>query len=63
MSADETATAATASCASIVEQLARRRRDVAERWNLGDQIALIGAGMPLPAPADAPIPPCPPEYL
>ncbi|HET7296510.1 MAG TPA: aminopeptidase P N-terminal domain-containing protein, partial [Gemmatimonadales bacterium] len=31
-------------------QLERRRRDVAERWSLGDQAVVIGAGEPVPVP-------------
>jgi Xaa-Pro aminopeptidase len=31
-------------------QLQRRREAVAERWNLGDQAVLIGAGEPVPIP-------------
>ena len=32
------------------EQLERRRRAVAERWNLDSEVVLIGAGEPLPIP-------------
>jgi Xaa-Pro aminopeptidase len=34
----------------IDRQLDRRRQAVAERWNLGDQAVLIGAGEPVPIP-------------
>ena len=32
------------------DQLERRRRAVAERWNLDSEVVLIGAGAPLPVP-------------
>lgn len=35
------------------EQLERRRRAVAERWNLDSEVVLIGAGEPLPVPGRA----------
>jgi Xaa-Pro aminopeptidase len=34
----------------VSSQLQRRRRAVAERWNLGEQAVLIGAGEPVPIP-------------
>jgi Xaa-Pro aminopeptidase len=34
----------------IAAQLARRRRAVAEAWNLGDELVLIGAGERVPVP-------------
>jgi Xaa-Pro aminopeptidase len=36
--------------AAIAEQLERRRRAVAERWELGDQVVLVGAGERIPVP-------------
>lgn len=36
--------------AGILEQLERRRREVAARWNLGDGVVLVGAGRPVPVP-------------
>jgi Xaa-Pro aminopeptidase len=38
---------------SITEELERRRRLVAERWELGDGLVLTGAGDPLPVPGRA----------
>src|SRR6187455_2151257 len=35
---------------AIAEQLARRRRAVAERWELGDQVVLVGAGERIAVP-------------
>jgi len=37
----------------VQEQLERRRRAVAERWNLDSEVVLIGAGEPLPVPGRA----------
>jgi len=37
----------------LQEQLERRRRAVAERWNLDSEVVLIGAGEPLPVPGRA----------
>ena len=34
----------------IASQIDRRRRAVAERWNLGTEAVLIGAGEPIPVP-------------
>ncbi|MGN6871975.1 MAG: aminopeptidase P N-terminal domain-containing protein [Solirubrobacteraceae bacterium] len=34
----------------LSSQLERRRQAVAERWNLGDQAVVIGAGEPIPIP-------------
>src|SRR5689334_18088622 len=34
----------------VSSQLQRRRQAVAERWNLGEQAVLIGAGEPVPIP-------------
>src|SRR5437588_8469942 len=34
----------------LSSQLVRRRQAVAERWNLGEQAVLIGAGEPVPVP-------------
>src|SRR5947209_5661633 len=34
----------------LSSQLVRRRQAVAERWNLGEQAVLIGAGEPVPIP-------------
>lgn len=34
----------------VSSQLERRRQAVAERWNLGDQAVVIGAGEPVPIP-------------
>ena len=34
----------------IRRQIERRRREVAERWNLGQEAVLIGAGEPVPVP-------------
>jgi Xaa-Pro aminopeptidase len=34
----------------LAEQIERRRRAVAERWNLGAEAVLIGAGEPVPVP-------------
>ena len=34
----------------IAEQLERRRHAVAARWDLGDEVVLIGAGQPVPIP-------------
>src|SRR5579862_2798712 len=34
----------------IVKALERRRRTAAETWNLGDEVVLIGAGVPVPVP-------------
>ena len=36
--------------AAIAGQLERRRRAVAERWELGDQVVLVGAGERIPVP-------------
>jgi Xaa-Pro aminopeptidase len=36
--------------AAIAEQLERRRRAAAARWELGDQIVLVGAGERIPVP-------------
>jgi Xaa-Pro aminopeptidase len=38
---------------AIVEQLERRRRAAAERWSLGDEVVLIGAGTPIAIPGRA----------
>jgi Xaa-Pro aminopeptidase len=37
----------------VVAQLERRRREVAERWGLTDEIVLIGAGSPIHVPGRA----------
>jgi Xaa-Pro aminopeptidase len=37
----------------LQDQLERRRRAVAERWNLDSEVVLIGAGEPLPVPGRA----------
>src|ERR687886_575509 len=37
----------------VQDQLERRRRAVAERWNLDSEVVLIGAGEPLPMPGRA----------
>jgi Xaa-Pro aminopeptidase len=37
----------------VQDQLERRRRAVAERWNLDSEVVLIGAGEPLPVPGRA----------
>jgi Xaa-Pro aminopeptidase len=39
-----------ASPTEIGAQIERRRRDVADRWNLGAEAVLIGAGEPVPIP-------------
>ena len=37
----------------LARQIERRRRAVAERWNLGTEAVLIGAGEPIPVPGRA----------
>ena len=37
----------------LAEQLERRRRLSVERWDLGDGVVVIGAGMPVPVPGRA----------
>ena len=34
----------------VAQQLERRRRAVAEDWNLGGEVVLVGAGVPVPVP-------------
>jgi Xaa-Pro aminopeptidase len=46
----ETPTAAAVDDAAIAVQLERRRRAAAERWQLDDQVVLIGAGHRIPVP-------------
>src|SRR2546423_231339 len=49
--ASETDTQAPAGTEAAIEaQLDRRRRAVAERWNLDGEIVLVGAGSPVPVP-------------
>jgi Xaa-Pro aminopeptidase len=43
----------TATAADIAVQIERRRGAVAERWNLKDEIVLVGAGLPIPVPGRA----------
>jgi Xaa-Pro aminopeptidase len=38
---------------AVPEQLARRRRALAEQWNLSDEVVLVGAGAPIPMPGRA----------
>jgi Xaa-Pro aminopeptidase len=43
----------TATAPGVAFQLERRRGAVAERWNLKDEVVLIGAGLPIPVPGRA----------